>query len=157
MKLRQLDLAVAGGLCVLGLFILVQAYLYGISGPTVTGPGFFPLLSGLLVFVSAGGVLFRQLRGEGVAEDSLPFRDVAPVAAIVVATAVFLLLVEQVGMLMLTPVYVFAVASAITPPRKLRDVAVHAAVAIGFTVFAWALFDQLLNVPLPRGLLASSD
>lgn len=152
MRINRLEIGFAALLFGFGLFIVIRAVQYGIFGPAVTGTGFFPALSGALLVVSSGGVLGGFIRGSRTTSEVLELAPLAPVAAIVALTVVFLLVVESVGMLALTPVYVGAVAFVIERPRKTTGWLVLLSVALGFTLFAWLLFDYALRVPLPRGI-----
>ncbi|WP_418025410.1 tripartite tricarboxylate transporter TctB family protein (plasmid) [Paracoccus sp. TD-10] len=157
MKLDKLDLCFAVLIGVLGLFIVATAFgRYGVLSSEITGPGFFPLLSGLLILGGLIGVLADRRRGARL-EGSLTRTEVMPVLAISIATVIFLLLMERIGMLVLTPFYIFAVACVIKPPRSARTAIGHVVTAAGFTLFAWVLFDVTLGVPLPEGLLAGAN
>jgi hypothetical protein len=76
-----------------------------------------------------------------------------PIGGIIVATALFLLLAEAVGMVLLTPLYVAAVAYLIEMPKTPRGHVIVWSVAVAFAVFAYLLFDYGLNVPIPHGFL----
>lgn len=154
MKLSLLDVLVSLLLVALGIYVIWHAAVYGILGPTITGPGFFPLLSGLMILIGAAGVLAGHIRKSRVMEGRITGPETVPVVLITLFTVIFLLLAEPVGMILLTPLYVFGVASAILPPRSLRTILCHCVVAVGFTLFAYLLFDYALGIPLPDGLLA---
>ena len=153
MPLRHAEFGFAAAMFAFGLFILAQSVRYGIFGPTVTGAGFFPALSGLLMLGASAAILRGHLTGRRGGEEAIVLRPLWPVLAIVGLTVLFLLVVERVGMLLLTPFYVGAVAAVIDPPRRPRAWLRVGLVAGGFTLFAWALFRHGLNIPLPRGLL----
>lgn len=151
MRLCRLEAGFAAVLLLLGLWIVQQALAYGVFGPNITGAGFFPFLAGCLLAASAGRLLIGHVRrGRGL-EGTLDGRQVLPVAGVVVAAVTFLLVVEIVGMVLLTPFYVATVSYFIERPRTRRGHVIVWATAIGFTVAAYVLFDYLLNVPLPRG------
>lgn len=156
MNLHKLDLVFSLMLGALGVYILFKALSYGVVSANITGSGFFPFLSGILILAGIGGTFLDRTKGKRIVEGTLSRAEFVPVAMITLATVVFLLLVTPVGMLVLTPFYIFAVAAAIKPPRNLRSLVAHLATAIGFTIVAWALFGLTLKVPLPAGLLAAA-
>jgi hypothetical protein len=150
MQINKLEIGFAALLFALGCFIIVQSYLYGILGPTVTDTGFFPLLSGLLLSVASGSILVGFVRGTRSSAETLAFSSLLPIVAIVASTVLFLCLVQTFGMVVLTPIYVGAVAFIVERPVGTRGWLRLLAVAFGFTLFAWLLFDYALRIPLPR-------
>jgi len=152
MRNQRLDAYFTTGLLVLGMWIIWQSVGYGVFGPDVTGAGFFPFLAGCLLTISAAGALLRQRR-EAANSDTIAASEFVAVGGTIVATAIFLLCVGTLGMVFLTPLYVLAVSFFIEKPGTWRRLAVVGAVAVGFSVFAYVLFDYFLRVPLPRGPL----
>ena len=64
MKLDKLDVCFAVLIGVLGLFIVATAFgRYGVLSAEITGPGFFPMLSGLLILGGLIGTLMDRRRG----------------------------------------------------------------------------------------------
>lgn len=152
MSIQRLDTVFAALLLMFGVWIMWQAVGYGVLGPDITDAGFFPLLAGGLLTISAAGTLVRQRREEA-SDAILTLAEFAPVAGCVIATAIYLLLVETLGMVFLTPFYVCAVSCLIEWPRTRSALLLVIAVALGFTLFAYLLFGYLLRVPLPHGPL----
>jgi hypothetical protein len=155
MKLVRLEVGFGILLLALGAWILAQAISYGVLGDNVTGAGFFPLMSGGLLTVSAIGVLIRHMREGGDESETIPLSELLPIGGIVGATAAYLLLAETVGMILLTPFYIAAVAYLIEMPKTVRGHAIVWSVALGFAVFAYLLFDYGLNIPIPHGFLGA--
>jgi hypothetical protein len=148
-------------MCIFAVFIIWQSYDYGILSSTITGPGFFPAIAGVLILLSAGTSLvmrFRSTSNNAKQEQQAALTDDAPnwpellrAALLVGLTALFIVLAPYVGMIALTPVYIFAcflvLASDYSPSRLLIGVLT----AFLFTLAAWAIFDKGLGVPMPRG------
>lgn len=144
------------------VFVIWQSYRYGIFSSTITGPGFFPAIAGAIMLVSVGTSLVSRARtGEGRASDD-PHAD-SPVergsrvelfraAPLVGFTALFIVLAPYLGMVALTPFYVFACFLALTPDFRPARLGIGVLTAIFFTLLAWAVFDRALGVPMPRGL-----
>jgi hypothetical protein len=150
MRNQRLDAYFTTGLLVLGMWIIWQSIGYGVIGPDITGAGFFPIMAGCLLTISAAGALLRQRR-EARNADAITAPELFAVGGTIAATAVFLLCIETFGMVFLTPLYVAAVSLFIEKPPTWRRGAIVAAVAVGFSAFAYILFDYFLNVPLPHG------
>lgn len=155
MKLARLELGFGLFLLILGAWIIARAVSYGVLGENVTGAGFFPFISGCLLTVSAVGILARLLRKDDGEQDTVPFSELLRIGGIIAATAVFLLLVERIGMVLLTPFYVAAVSYLIEVPRSPRGHVLVWSVATAFAVFAYLLFDYGLNIPIPHGFLGA--
>ncbi|HEX2552260.1 MAG TPA: tripartite tricarboxylate transporter TctB family protein [Microvirga sp.] len=146
------EVAFSLGLLVLGVWIVAQALAYGVFGPNITGAGFFPLIAGALLALSSAGTLVRQVRGR-TESGRLEAAETLRIGGVVALTALFLVLVERVGLVLLTPFYVAVVAYLIEWPTTLRGHATVWATAIGFAIVAYLVFDLGLNVPLPDGFL----
>ncbi|WP_165867689.1 tripartite tricarboxylate transporter TctB family protein [Mesorhizobium sp. DCY119] len=143
------------------VFLLWRSYDYGILSSTITGPGFFPAIAGALILVSTGTSLFSKVKGgeskildedgAGNADGPGTRVEVFRVAVLIGFTALFIILAPYVGMIALTPFYVFACFLALAPDFRLARLGVGAGTAITFTLLAWAIFDKALGVPMPRG------
>jgi hypothetical protein len=155
MKLARLEVGFGLFLLILGAWIIARAVSYGVLGENVTGAGFFPFISGCLLAISAVGILARLLRNPDGEQAAIPVSELLRIGGIVAATAVFLLLVERIGMILLTPFYVAAVSYLIEMPRRPRGHALVWSVAMAFAVFAYLLFDYGLNIPIPHGFLGA--
>lgn len=144
------------------VFVIWQSYRYGIFSSTITGPGFFPAIAGAIMLVSVGTSLFSKKRtSEGKASDDpeagTPVEPASRVelfrAGLLVGfTALFIVFAPYVGMIALTPFYVFACFLALVPDFRPARLGIGVFTAIFFTVLAWAVFDWALGVPMPRGL-----
>jgi hypothetical protein len=142
-------------------FVVWQSYRYGIFSSTITGPGFFPAIAGAIMLASAGTSLVSKARnGKGKASNDQHVGDAAEsgnrvelfrVALLVGFTALFIVLAPYVGMIVLTPFYVFACFLALTPDFRPRRLGIGVLTAILFTLLAWIVFDRALGVPMPRG------
>lgn len=140
-------------------FVIWQSYSYGIVSSTITGPGFFPAIAGLIMLLSAGASLVSKrpaahsVSGEEANGALSGGRiEVLRVALLVGFTALFIILSPFIGMIALTPFYVFACFLALTPDFRPLRLMLGAVTAVLFTILAWAIFDKSLGVPMPRGL-----
>lgn len=60
MNLKTADKIFAAVLTILGIYVTIASWRYGLMRGHVPGPGFFPFFSGLLLTVLSAGVLARR-------------------------------------------------------------------------------------------------
>jgi putative tricarboxylic transport membrane protein len=113
------------------------------------GPGAFPVLVAVGLFLSALGLLFANERHETEARAVVPAHSRLVLGGIAVWTAIYYSAFKPVGYLIATPAYLFALLAYLQRGRWIRS----AAVAVAFTAGAYLVFDKLLGAALPQGLL----
>ncbi len=160
---RRYDLVGSLAFFALGIAVLVGVATY--PPPEVVfdaiGPMGLPFVLGVLILVASGFVSIRTIiaiRRDGImavaegTEDELEHPSVgwrAP--AIMVGSFVYLLTLEPVGFLIMTPLAIFGALRAM----YYRTWRAQAIVAVAFTIVAFVVFGMVLRVPLPHGLLDS--
>jgi hypothetical protein len=142
---RPGGLVVAAVLAGVGLVFAWQASLLDFGGFDLPGPGFFPLVLGVLVFAFAVLIGIEGLRGtEEGGTVELGHRDVLIVlAALVVVAALF----EPLGAYLSLGLFgavLLVVLARVAVPLAIAS----AAVAM---VVCWYFFQVLLGLQLPRG------
>ncbi len=114
------------------------------------GPGFFPLLCGLVLVIFSAIWIFTKKEGD---EEEKPFWEkgqwVKPLIAVVVIT-VYGAIMEDVGYLLSTFVFLLAWQIFIEREKWVRTLLIS---VIG-TITMYFLFIYLLGVPLPEGILS---
>jgi hypothetical protein len=142
---RRGGIAVAAVLAAVGLVFAWQASLLDFGGFDLPGPGFFPLVLGILVFAFAVLIAIEGLRSTG--EDGtveLGHRDVLIVLAALVAVAA---LFEPLGAYL--SLGLFGAVLLVVLARVSVPLAVAAA---GIAMVAcWYFFQVLLGLQLPLG------
>ena len=142
-------------------FVIWQSYSYGIFSSTITGPGFFPAIAGAIMLASAGVSLVSKKKTKAAAVAEPSSSDAAAsgnrvelfrVGLLVGLTALFIVAAPYLGMIVLTPFYVFACFLSLTPDFRLARLGIGVLTALVFTLLAWAIFDKALGVPMPHGL-----
>lgn len=120
-----------------------STYDFGVSARP--GPGYFPMLLGLILAVLGALVLFKALTLE--TEDGEPIGKLAwkPLITILGSVVLFGLLLPRVGLAVALPLLVFG-ASAAGDEFSLRDATISAVVLTGL---AWLLFIKGLALTLP--------
>ena len=127
---------------------LAFAYIPGPRSPGETGPRGFPVLLGVVLAV-LGAAMSLSARASDVEPIAPLTRSEATLAGGTIALlTLYAFLLERAGFLIATPV---AIALAMWALVRVRRAALIAALAIGFTVSCWTIFDLLLGTPLPRG------
>jgi hypothetical protein len=142
---RRGGIVVAAVLAGVGLLFAWQASLLDFGGLDLPGPGFFPLVLGVLVFAFAVLIGIEGLRGtEEGGTVELGHRDVLIVlAALVVVAALF----EPLGAYLSLGLFgavLLVVLARVAVPLAIAS----AAVAM---VVCWYFFQVLLGLQLPRG------
>ena len=131
----------------LGWLWLAFTFIPGARGAGETGPRAFPVLLGVIL---AGLGMALALNPGPAGEEVAPVtrREAAIVAGTIGVLVLYAFLLERVGFLIATPV---AITLTMWGLVRVRSATRIAALAIGFTVGCWAIFDALLGTPLPRG------
>jgi hypothetical protein len=142
---RRGGIIVAAVLAGVGLVFAWQASLLDFGGLDLPGPGFFPLVLGVLVFALAALIAIEGLRsaGEGATVE-LGHRNVLIVFAALVAVAA---LFEPLGAYLALGLFgavLLVLLARVSVPLAIAS----AAVAM---VACWYFFQVLLGLQLPRG------
>jgi putative tricarboxylic transport membrane protein len=156
---KYVDLIGSLVIVALGVFVLAVAFSY--APPKVVfdaiGPMGFPKAIG--AFLVVGGLiqsvrtaLYIRRYGKWSPEEGVPDEPEYPSskwrALIFIAGCfVFLALMQTLGFLISMPLAIFAGLWSMDYANWVRRVIV----AVGFTVFAFAIFELVLGVPLPPG------
>jgi hypothetical protein len=142
---RRGGIVVAAVLAGVGLLFAWQASLLDFGGLDLPGPGFFPLVLGVLVFAFAVLIAIEGLRGSGEGETvELGHRDVLIVLAALVAVAALFDPLGAYLSLGLFGAVLLVVLARVSVPLAIAS----AAVAM---IACWYFFQVLLGLQLPRG------
>jgi putative tricarboxylic transport membrane protein len=115
------------------------------------GPGVYPWIVLVALVISASGSWLTTRRGAGPAPDSArPAGIFRPLAWIAAGLAVNVVALETLGIVLSSAVLFWTVARAFDRARPWRD----AACAVVVAWLAFQLFDRVLGLPLPAGVLS---
>lgn len=151
MKISTLDRAFAFAMVPFSLYMIVQSMHYGVLGANVTGSGFFPFISGLIILLSSAAILANGKARAELGEETIGLTQLKPLIGISAATAIFVALADAIGMIPLTLVYIPAVAYCIERPTGRRGHILIWSVAAVATALFYLLFDRALHIPMPWG------
>ena len=141
---------IVAGLCFLGIGIgfTVGAVKLQIGVPTEPQPGFFPFWDGVILITLSAVFLFQAWGGR--VSESHAFGRLGGPAVVVLALVLYVATMETVGYVITTALLSAAVLKVLeTKPRVLVLMSLILAVA------SYLIFDRLLGVTLPLGLLAA--
>ena len=141
---------IVAGLCFLGIGIgfTVGAVKLQIGVPTEPHPGFFPFTDGVILIALSVIFLFQAWGGR--VGESHAFGRLGGPAVVVLALVLYVATMETVGYVITTALLSAAVLKVLeTKPRVLVLMSLILAVA------SYLIFDRLLGVTLPLGLLAA--
>ncbi|MGH3326356.1 MAG: tripartite tricarboxylate transporter TctB family protein [Streptomycetales bacterium] len=150
-NLRQVDLASGAVFVVFGVFVLIQSLQLDLYVEGVPGPGFFPGL--LAVAMALSGALLIVTRRKAASADAEGFtlpsrRQATRSLGLWIAVLVASLLVGVVGF----PVAMVLLVAVILLGIERRRGIWTLVTIIAIPLFAWLMFAQLLQVPLPTGV-----
>ena len=141
---------IVAGLCFLGIGIgfTVGAVRLQIGVPTEPQPGFFPFWDGVILIALSAVFLFQAWGGR--VGESHAFGRLGGPAVVVLALVLYVATMETVGYVITTALLSAVVLKVLeTKPRVLVLMSLILAVA------SYLIFDRLLGVTLPLGLLAA--
>ena len=141
---------IIAGLCFLaiGIGFTVGAVSLKIGVPTEPLPGFFPFWDGVILIALSAIFLFQAWGGR--AGESHAFGRLGGPAVVVLALVLYVAAMETVGYVITTTLLSAAVLKVLeTKPRALVLMSLILAAA------SYLIFDRLLGVTLPLGLLTA--
>lgn len=137
-----------GGLAVaaLGVVVLAGALTTPDVQFGVVGPAVLPSVFGALVILSGVWLTLTSLRAEPPVIEAL---DVRPLIQSVIAIGLYFAAFVPLGFIVSSTIFFFALAWILGSRSVLRD----ALASAGFVVALYLLFERLLTVDLPAGVL----
>ena len=149
---NKVDAAVAALLLVFGAVVVWQAYKLG-SGWTSDGPGagYFPFYIGIILVVSALGILYQSLISKNRDTDAFVDREqLQRVNSVFWPALVYVLGVNFLGLYVASAIYIALFMVWLGKYSVLKSVLVGVIVCAAF----FAMFEVWFKVPLYKGTLA---
>jgi putative tricarboxylic transport membrane protein len=148
-----LAIVVAGGAAI---YLWADSRLPVAAMADPLGPKAFPvlvgcglILSALLIFLEGNGKRLATSGDGGERRRWIDKRQALTIGGMLAWTIVYYATFDSAGYLIATPIFLFGLLCHFHRGKFL----VNAAVAVGFTALAYALFSVFLHVPLPAGPL----
>jgi hypothetical protein len=131
---------IAGAALVLiGIYVAIEGYNYGLGQVSRFGPGALPFGLGVLTVVF--GALIALLNPDG--EDKAQPLKLRPALLVLAALLAFALLIDTAGLVLATAALVF-ISGAADPEHTLRSLSATFVFLLGFV---YVVFAQLLSIP----------
>jgi putative tricarboxylic transport membrane protein len=150
---RERDVTSSVFWALVGIFFCIGGFQYGFRRSGIPGPGFLPLVTGLILVALSLTLLISTVlskRGRAtLAESILPDgQALKRILQALGALCFYALALERLGFALTT--FLFMVVVLRLEPRRWSFII---SAALGTTVFFFILFKVLLRVPLPPGTL----
>jgi putative tricarboxylic transport membrane protein len=142
------DIVVGLGFLAIGIAFAMSSIKLKIGVPTEPQPGFFPFFDGIILIALSALFLVQAWRGK--AGESPAFGKVGGPAIVVLTLILYVATLEALGYVITTAILAASVLKVME--TKLR---VLVPVSLILAVASYLLFDRLLGVTLPRGLMAA--
>lgn len=131
----------------IGVAVMIGAIRLRLGTPSEPQPGFFPFVAGVILVVLCVILLLRAFSGRGEGAD--PFGELWRPAILAIGLFTYSLLLDSMGYIIATIILSLVVLRVLDTKTWLKLVAISLILSIG----TYFLFDRLLDVPLPRGIL----
>ena len=151
MSNHTLDLTMAAFLFFLGIGIVLGAVGLGVWSPIGPTAGSFPMAGGLLLSVLSVVNFVRALRRIEVVSGTLRSRDALSIAGVVVVVAVYLALVDSLGMFLTLPFFLVLMSLCVTWRTDAKYLLSMFAGSIVFSIACYYVFKVFLRMLIPPG------
>ena len=141
------DIVVGLFFLAIGIVFMIGAIKLQVGVPTEPHPGFFPFIDGIILIVLS--VLFLFQAWGGKAGESPAFGKMGGPVLVVLTLILYVATLETLGYIITTTVLSAVVLKVMETKRR-----VLLLVSLILAVVSYLVFDRLLGVSLPRGLLA---
>jgi putative tricarboxylic transport membrane protein len=131
-----------------GVTMMIGAIRLRLGTPSEPQPGFFPFVAGVILVVLCMILLVRAFSGRG--EGAEPFGELWKPAILAIGLLLYSLLLDSIGYIIATIILSMLVLRVLDTKTWLKLVAISLVLSVG----TYFLFDRLLDVPLPLGILA---
>lgn len=143
------DMIAGGFFLLLGVGAIAGAVQLQIGTPSEPQPGFFPFLGGVGLVILSALLLVQNWRGHSSGGD--PFTEVRRPLLATAGFVAFVVLLDPLGYVLATTALSVVMLLVLGVRLGLGSVLP----AILLSVGSYLLFDRVLDVPLPEGILGS--
>jgi len=135
-------------LFLVGMGAIIGAVRLHVGSPTEPQPGFFPLLAGISLIVLSSIIFFQEWLGYGQKKEA--FGEVRRPALLLAVLIVLVAVLDRLGYVIGT----FIASGLILRILDVKSWRVLIITSLGLSIGTYLLFDRLLGIDLPRGMLA---
>ena len=147
--MRKLGDVLAGLLLVLiGAGVIIGALKLHVGSATEPQPGFFPFVGGVLLILLSSVLLMKGFRGTSIGTKA--FGELRRPIILIVGMVVYVIIFDWVGYVIAT-IILSAIVLRILETKSWWVLTV---VSLVLSVGSYILFDRLLGVTLPPGILS---
>jgi len=133
-----------------GIVALTGSVQLGVGSLSQPGTGLFPFFAGLMIIIAASMAIVNSITGKASeSEFILKKNGFGTLAGIIVVFAGWILAMPALGYVVVTFTAVLALAKLLSLEGWLKPLGLSAATSLA----TYILFDRLLYLDLPRGLL----
>jgi putative tricarboxylic transport membrane protein len=142
---------IVGFWLVFALYFAIESHRLGLTANNRPGPGFFPFGAAAAIVVISGFRLVRNLRRDSALEisGSIDASEGRLVLAVIAGMTAYAYSLDILGFLLCTFLLIAFYLRVVAARSWPATVSFAAAAALGSHIF----FVELLNAPLPRGVL----
>jgi hypothetical protein len=153
MKIAILDRAFTLLMLGLGIFVMVSAWRYGLYRNNVPGPGFFPMVAGVLITALSAAILVRDFSGRLRLNGTIAWPIVTAVIGLTLLIVAFVIAAPIVGMAIASFVMMIVVGyiSEENGKRGGRFPLKLVGASLAIVIMCHLLFGALIKVPLLEG------
>jgi putative tricarboxylic transport membrane protein len=135
-------------LFLLGVGAIIGAVRLHVGSPTEPQPGFFPFLAGISLIVLSSIIFLQGRLGHG--REKVAFGEVRRPALLLAVLIVLVAVLDRLGYVIGT----FIASGLILRILNVRSWRVLIITSLGLSIGTYLLFDRLLGIDLPMGILA---
>lgn len=145
---KSRDIVVGLVFMAIGIVFMIGAIKLQVGVPTEPRPGFFPFIDGIILIVLSALFLIQAWGGR--TGETQAFGKMEGPVLVVLTLILYVATLETLGYVITTTILSAVVLKVMeTKPRTL------VLVSLILAVLSYLIFDRLLGVTLPRGLLAT--
>jgi len=146
--MKRSETLLGGAVALLGAAVFLESLRFPLMPDGWPGPGLFPQILSVLLCLFGGTMAIQSIRSKQVEAEAYEPKAIVRAGLVLVAVAIYIAVVQRLGFLI--------TASLITAGMMiLLGVRVRIAIpaGIGVAVLCVLLFEKVLRVPLPPGIL----
>jgi putative tricarboxylic transport membrane protein len=132
----------------LGAAVIIGSVRLRLGTPTEPQPGFFPFMAGMILIVLCGLLLIRAFFGRSLGGETLG--EIRRPVILILGLFVYSVVIDLLGYVIATMILSGVVLRVLDTKGWWKIAAISVVLSFG----TYFLFDRLLDVPLPAGILA---